>query len=414
VKRAYLIIFGVALAALTALAGLLLVMGQPSAATEIKSSPLPSAAALGQPSNTPQSESAPAGTAVATFDGISITYPAWQTATGLDAVMSRLAGQPIPSAEETLDRLINEFLLLRGAGMDDVTVASTLVEARIANLETAWGLTDAQVAAALEQAGLGREALAQRVAHLIRVEQAIETLSARHPDLDAWLAQARQSAQVGVYQPLATAPTVEPTNQPTPTPTSPSPPSLDLPIAPQPGSIAPDFTLSALDGQPLRLDDLHGRPVLLNFWASWCPACRTELSALQAAYEGYGDRVAFLAVDVKEPGDTVAAFVSRFGLTFPILLDGDGAVSDRLYQVRGIPTSLFVGPDGVVSARHVGPLTKADIDRYLTPLLTQPTNQPTNQLAPNFTLAGAGGITVTLGDYRDQSYVVLVFYRGQT
>ena len=124
-------------------------------------------------------------------------------------------------------------------------------------------------------------------------------------------------------------------------------------------------------------------------------------------------------------GVLVAAFVQQAGLTFPILLDGDGAVGSQIYQVRGIPTSLFIAPDGVVSARHVGPLAEADIDRYLAPLLAPPLagKEPEEaaaapaaaaNAAPDFTLQSAQGATVALSAYRGESNVVLVFYRGQT
>jgi peroxiredoxin len=441
--------------ALLAIAGLLLLMRQlaaPAASPPAQAASTEAAAHLPSPLPIP-SPTKPAATStpspeatlpvesepvVASVDGVPITRMAWQEATELDGVMSRLAGQPVPSAEETLDRLINEILLV-SASESAAEVAPAEVEARIASLESGWGLTDAQVTSALEAAGLDHQALSRRVARLILIEQDIKLLSAQHSDLDAWLAQARQQAKIGLYQPLdavdaasvasvaPSAPAAAPTAmgpvgsaQP-PLGTLPAPPA-DLPVAPQPQAVAPDFTLTALDGQPVRLNDLRGRPVLINFWATWCPACRSELPALQAAYQRYGERVAFLGVDVKEPEETVAAFAQQSGLTFPILLDGDGAVGSQLYQARGIPTSLFIAPDGVVSVRHVGPLAEADIDRYLTPLLEDKEPEetgttpaaPAANLAPDFTLQSAQGVTVALSAYRGKSNVVLVFYRGQT
>jgi peroxiredoxin len=427
--------------ALLAIAGLLLHMRQLAAPAALSLPPAQAASpeAAAQTPNPPPipSSTRPAATStlspeaalpvetetvVASVDGIPITRTAWQEATRLDEVMSRLASQPIPSAEETLDRLINEILLVRESKSATTASAPAEVEARITSLESSWGLSDAQVTSALEAAGLNRQALSRRVARLILVEQDIKLLSAQHSDLDAWLAQARQQAKIGLYQPLdaASAASVAPSVLAA-TPTLPAPPA-DLPVAPQPQAVAPDFTLTALGGQPVRLNDLRGRPVLINFWATWCPACRSELPALQAAYQRYGGQVAFLGVDVKEPEGTVAAFAQQSGLTFPILLDGDGAVGSQLYQVRGIPTSLFIAPDGVVSVRQVGPLAEADIDRYLAPLLEEKEPEkaetapaaPAANLAPDFTLQSAQGATVTLSAYRGKSNVVLVFYRGQT
>jgi peroxiredoxin len=431
-KRIPLALLIATLAALTAIVGLLFLMGQLSSPAPTPTLPtavevLAPETPTGSP-HVPPANPLPTETVVATVDGVPIAQSAWQEAAQLDAVMSRLANQPIPSAEETLDRLVNDILLLRASNLATATVASAEVEARIAGLEAGWGRTDGEIVSALEAAGLTRQSLANRVAHLILVEQAVNVLSSQYLDLDAWLAQTRQAAEISLYQPLDTAETAAQStaisttgvvpSSPVATPTPPVP-ATGLPVAAQPQAVAPDFTLTGLDGQSVRLNDLRGRPLLLNFWASWCPPCRAELPALQAAYQRYGDRVAFLGVDVKESSATVAAFAPQFGLTFPLLLDSDGAVSDRLYQVRGIPTSLFIAPEGVVSARHVGPLAEADIDRYLAPLLeaeatVTPTSEPAVKLAPDFTLDSAQGTRVTLSDYRGKSNVVLVFYRGQT
>ncbi len=416
-KRTPLVLLGIILAASVTLIGVLSLMQRTPAPVVPDDRETARSTAV---SPTPLA----AGDTAATIDGVPISYPDWQVAARLDATMSRLTGQPIPSAEETLDRLVNETLLLRGADLESASVAPLEIQDRIAGLQTAWGLSADQISAALQAADLTDRSLEERVARLILVERAIQTLSDQEPDLDAWLVQARQSAQVSLLQALEPTPAPQPTRsqgEPTSQPTSQPTTSPSLPTAPQPQALAPDFTLTSLDvrepqsndGQTVQLSDLRGRPVLLNFWATWCPACRTELPALQAAYERYGEQVTFLAVDVKESPDTVASFVSPFGLTFPVLLDEQGQVSDRLYQVRGIPTSLFITPDGVVSARHIGPLTETDIDRYLNPIYQSPISQSTN-LAPNFTLPGASGITLTLSDYTGRSNVVLVFYRGYT
>lgn len=191
--------------------------------------------------------------------------------------------------------------------------------------------------------------------------------------------------------------------------------SPDLPVSPYPEQVAPDFSLTGLDGSALTLSDLRGRPVLINFWASWCPPCRQELPALQAAYDTYGDEIGFLAVNVKEPANTVTAFATEMGLTIPIVLDPEGQISNETYQVRGIPTTIFVDARGVVMARHVGPLDEVAITGYLDPLLEQASqNRTMSSPASDFNLLSAGGDSVSLQDYRDKHHLVLVFYRGQT
>jgi peroxiredoxin len=372
-------------------------------------------------------------------DGVVITDSDWRTANLLDSVMSRLAGRPMPSAEETLERMINEILVLRAANMEGVTLPMAEAEARVQQTLVGFNLTEPQLLDALASSGLSRRDLTQRMARLILVERALQVLGVRYPDMDGWLAQARADSDIVLYRngeptveataQVAISPTPDRSTMPnatvTPSAVVVSTPSLtEVPSAAVPQAMAPDFGLEDLAGQTVRLSDLLGKPVLLNFWATWCPPCRAELPALQAAHERYGDAVVILGVDVSETAAQVLQFAPQYGLTYPILLDQDGAVSGSLYGVRGVPTSLVIGADGILSARHVGPLTDADIDRYFAPLIAsapvtpsvtaEPSRASQSQMAPDFTLTSAQGIPVTLSDYRDKASVVLVFYRGQT
>ncbi|MFQ5855599.1 MAG: TlpA family protein disulfide reductase [Anaerolineae bacterium] len=152
------------------------------------------------------------------------------------------------------------------------------------------------------------------------------------------------------------------------------------PPAPRAGFRAPDFTLGTLDGETVTLSDLQGQPVLINFWATWCPPCRAELPAIQAAYERYGDQglpvrgtqtgLVVLAVDMAESADAVAAFAQRFGLGFPIPLDRDGQVATQ-YRVRAIPTSFFVDREGVVRSVFTGPMNGPLIEDRLAQVMRE-------------------------------------------
>jgi len=135
---------------------------------------------------------------------------------------------------------------------------------------------------------------------------------------------------------------------------------------PEAGRRAPDFTLPALSGESLTLSAFEGRPVLINFWASWCPPCREEMPHLQAAAEANPELVV-LAVDAthtERSVEQVAAFVEEFGLTFPVALDRDGAVNDQ-YLVRALPTSYFVDRSGIIRVKYLGALTPALLNEFL-------------------------------------------------
>jgi thiol-disulfide isomerase/thioredoxin len=127
------------------------------------------------------------------------------------------------------------------------------------------------------------------------------------------------------------------------------------PIALTP-SKAVDFQLSDLNGKQVRLSELRGKVVLLNFWATWCPPCKAEMPDLQALYRDYGTKNNFvvLAVDVSEAKEPVSDFVEQNRLSFPVLLDGDGRVSDFRYFVRSLPNSFIIDRNGNVRYSWIG------------------------------------------------------------
>ncbi len=134
------------------------------------------------------------------------------------------------------------------------------------------------------------------------------------------------------------------------------------PPLPHPGFPAPDFTLLTPDGEQVSLADLHGQPVIINLWASWCPPCRAEMPALQSVYEAYQDQgLVILALNATNQDSLQAAleFTRDLGLEIPILLDPDGRVSS-LYQLRSLPTTFFVDPEGVIRDVVIGgPMAEA-------------------------------------------------------
>ncbi|NPA92314.1 MAG: TlpA family protein disulfide reductase [Chloroflexi bacterium] len=126
------------------------------------------------------------------------------------------------------------------------------------------------------------------------------------------------------------------------------------PPAPKQGFAAPDFTLQTLDGKQIALQDLRGQVVVINFWATWCSPCKAEMPAMQQVYDDYHEQgLEILAITVEHDTAAIEAFVQKYALTFPILLDTETTVA-RLYQVHGTPTTFFVDRQGIIRWVVVG------------------------------------------------------------
>ncbi|MEW6083872.1 MAG: TlpA disulfide reductase family protein [Chloroflexota bacterium] len=132
--------------------------------------------------------------------------------------------------------------------------------------------------------------------------------------------------------------------------------------APQVGFLAPDFSLPTTTGETIRLSDLRGQALLVNLWATWCPPCRAEMPAIEKVYQEYKDQgFIVLAINMTYQDDPtdVVPFVQEHELTFPILLDTTGAVA-RAYQLRSLPSSFFITPDGIINEVVIGgPMSEA-------------------------------------------------------
>jgi cytochrome c biogenesis protein CcmG, thiol:disulfide interchange protein DsbE len=143
-----------------------------------------------------------------------------------------------------------------------------------------------------------------------------------------------------------------------------------LPIAPTAGSIAPDFTLTSLDGESFTLSEQRGTAVVLNFWASWCGPCRYETPYFQQIHEQNGDEVLIVGINQQETADRVATFADEFALTYPLLLDSDGRVS-KAYRVFGLPTTVLVDAEGVVREVLPGAVSTAVLGERVRALTSE-------------------------------------------
>lgn len=149
-----------------------------------------------------------------------------------------------------------------------------------------------------------------------------------------------------------------------------------------PGRIAPDFALARMEPGPggaagtagsadtVRLSELRGQVVVLNFWASWCPPCRTEHPALSAAARAYADRgVRFFGLLYQDRPDNARRWIEEMGgQSYPTLLD-PGSRTAIAYGLAGVPETVFIGPDGRVAYKRIGPVTPTLLAERIEALL---------------------------------------------
>ena len=160
-------------------------------------------------------------------------------------------------------------------------------------------------------------------------------------------------------------------NESSPPPTSQPPASTpDETSAPEIGNLAPDFQLQTLAGQTFSLSGVRGKPVLLNFWATWCGPCRFEMPFLQEIYEDYSDEeLVLITVDIGESKSEVESFLQREELSLPTLLDSEAKVA-RQYKTAAIPTTFFIDKDGIIRGKQIGAFSgKAAIENGLKKIM---------------------------------------------
>ena len=126
-----------------------------------------------------------------------------------------------------------------------------------------------------------------------------------------------------------------------------------------------------ISGGSVSLSEMRGKVVLVDFWASWCPPCRQEAAALEEVYREYaGPEVEFIGVNIWDLEDNANTYVKDFGLTYPSGVDTDGVIAID-YGVRGIPEKFFIGRDGVIRQKFVGPISADILRQTLDRLLAE-------------------------------------------
>ena len=135
---------------------------------------------------------------------------------------------------------------------------------------------------------------------------------------------------------------------------------------------APDFELTTFDGETIRLSELAGKGVVLNFWASWCDPCRAEADLLERAWRLERDRgIVFIGLDYLDQEHAALAYLEEFDITYPNGPDLQSAAARR-YGIQGVPETFFIGPDGRIASMVIGPLlSEADLRQRLDAIRPQ-------------------------------------------
>ncbi|MBI4280127.1 MAG: TlpA family protein disulfide reductase [Armatimonadetes bacterium] len=151
---------------------------------------------------------------------------------------------------------------------------------------------------------------------------------------------------------------------------APQVPVLPVASAPEAGSRAPAFTLPGLRGAKVSLAQFSGRPVVLNFFAAWCAPCWTEMPAFQEAYQAHRQKgLVFIGVGLQDYPETLEVMVTKLGVSFPVAYDRTGDVAVGLYQLRSLPTTVFIDRQGIVRRVWMGPLNRQMLERQIAALL---------------------------------------------
>lgn len=131
---------------------------------------------------------------------------------------------------------------------------------------------------------------------------------------------------------------------------------------------APDFTVTDGGGNRVSPADLSGKPVILNFWATWCPPCRSELPAFDKLYRQYGKEVSFMMIDLtdgyRETVEGVKKFISENGYTFLVYYDTEGSAAEA-YNVSSIPFTVAVGRNGNIVGTHLGAMSESALEKLI-------------------------------------------------
>jgi len=301
------------------------------------------------------------GGAVAEINGQPLTERHIDVEQAVQKVLQAQTGRVLSESAEALksfrrelvSQVIDQFILLQAARAAGVSVTDAEVDAELPRMLGQYGLDGATLQARVVAQGIAdaefREWAQRQIVNgrYMQTPAAVQLAGGMGASPEQVAAALRKTADIVLYM---NGEAVRPVKE---------------------GEPAPDFALLTPDGETVRLSDLRGKPVMVNFWATWCGPCKIEMPLFIDAYNKHKDKLVILGVDVQETPDQVKLFATQMGLTFPLVIDPDGSVS-TIYQVRGLPTTIFVNADGVVEAAHRGAiLSRPQLEPYLNQILTE-------------------------------------------
>jgi peroxiredoxin len=259
----------------------------------------------------------------------------------------------LPSAAVVLEDLISRKMREQDARKAGVTIAPAEVDAELRAVLDGVGMSEEELAAVFAKYNLKIDDLRGVLAGTGLLRKYVDDYviagatseQDRQTRRNDWLTNLAQTSKIDRLKPAGSGP------------------------APRVGSEAPDFTLKDLGGKDVKLSDLRGRPVMVNFWATWCPPCRAEIPVITQLYQEANTAskyevlgIGIQSVQSDEP--TIRAFAAEFDMPFPVLIDAGSQVTS-LYHVLPIPTSIFIDKDGIIRHIHIGQVDRALMEKWL-------------------------------------------------
>jgi peroxiredoxin len=255
-----------------------------------------------------------------------------------------------PTATNVLEQIISDRMQVQDARKAGVSATAEEIDSELQQIETSTGRTRAQIEEAARKYSLTLDDLRGFISDALLIKKYKDqyVLAGAKDVQDAtnkeneWFTQLSSTSRIDRFKPVGSGP------------------------APRVGAEAPDFTLADINGKDVKLSSLRGKPVMVNFWATWCPPCRAEIPEIVKMYTETGASRPYEVLGVATQSDsaTIKAFSQEFNMTFPLLPDVNGRVVSN-YHVLPIPTTFFIDRDGIIRYIQTGPVTRDLMEKWL-------------------------------------------------